>query len=179
MTKDEASVGCQPHDANDQVNAPDDTSELVPLTFAQQSAILDLLYRGASPQGACGQVGVSVEAFLATASDDAGFRAKVRDIAGVLSGNVMAVLYRTAMEGNVAAQQAWLKLFPPPSFAEATPEDPMTFDELLGDLSDDELVELAQAVGIDVEDQTEANLAAEGVSYLAEQISQRFAIDAR
>jgi hypothetical protein len=116
---------------------------------------------------------------LKTAADDGEFRAKVRDIAGVLSGNVMAVLYRTAMEGNVSAQQAWLKLFPPPSFAEPAQDDnPMTFDELLGDLSDDELVELARAVGVSLPHEVEANLAAEGVSYLAEQISQRFAIDA-
>jgi hypothetical protein len=172
-------VGRKPHDSSDEDNTSEHTIELVPLTTSQQSAILDLLYRGASPAGACAQVGVSVEAFLKTVDDDEEFRAKVRDIAGILSGNVMAVLYRTAMEGNVSAQQAWLKLFPPPTFAEPAADGPMTFDELLGDLSDDELVELARAVGVDVQDQVEANLAAEGVSYLAEQISQRFAVDAR
>ena len=61
----------------------------------------------------------------------------MREITGVLSGNVIAVLYRTAMEGNVSAQQAWLKLFPPPTFAEPAAEtEPVTFDELLGDLTD-------------------------------------------
>jgi hypothetical protein len=162
----------------DEENALETTTEFEPLTRAQQSAILDLLYRGASPTGACAQVGVSVEAFLKTVEDDGEFRAKVRDIAGILSGNVMAVLYRGAMEGNVSAQQAWLKLFPPPTFAEPAADAPMTFDELLGDLSDDELIELARAVGVDVQDQVEANLAAEGLSYLAEQISQRLAVDA-
>jgi hypothetical protein len=95
-----------------------------------------------------------------------------------LSGNVMAVLYRTAMEGNVSAQQAWLKLFPPPTFSEPAAEPPMTFDELLGDLSDDELVELARAVGVSLPHEVEANLDAENLSYLAERISQRLALDA-
>lgn len=124
-------------------------------------------------------MGVSVEAFLQTATDDPAFRSKVREITGVLSSNVMAVLYRTAMEGNVSAQQAWLKLFPPPSFAEpATETEPMTFDELLGDLTDAELVELARAVGVDLAHEVETNLDTENLSYLTEQISQRFAIDA-
>lgn len=153
--------------------------DLVPLNSAQQSAVLELLYRGASPAGACAQVGVSVEAFLRNAADEPEFRQRVREITGVLSGNVMAVLYRTAMEGNVSAQQAWLKLFPPPSFMEPAAEtEPMTFDELLGDLTDAELVELAQAVGLDLPHEAEANLDAENLSYLTEQISQRFAIDA-
>lgn len=124
-------------------------------------------------------MGVSVEAFLQTVSGDAGFRAKVRELTNVLSGNVMAVLYRTAMEGNVAAQQAWLKLFPPPSFAEPAATEPVTFDELLGDLSDAELVELARAVGVDLPHEIEADLDAESLSYLAEEISRVFAVDAR
>ncbi|MCA9072329.1 MAG: hypothetical protein KDA84_25565 [Planctomycetaceae bacterium] len=171
--------GRQPPGLLDEENATENIEELVPLNRTQQSAVLELLYRGASPAGACGQVGVSVEAFLKTATDDEEFRARVRETTGVLSGNVMAVLYRTAMEGNVSAQQAWLKLFPPPSFAEPIAEtEPMTFDELLGDLTDAELVELAQAVGIDLPHEAETNLASENLSYLTEQISQRFAIDA-
>jgi hypothetical protein len=150
------------------------------LTPPQQSAILELLYRGASPAGASGQVGVSVDSFLRTVNDDSQFRAKVREIAGVLSGNVQAVLYRTAMEGNVSAQQAWLKLFPPPSFSEpAADTEPMTFDALLGDLTDAELCELARAVGVDLPIEVEANLDAQNLSYIAEQISRRFAVDAR
>jgi hypothetical protein len=173
-------VGRQTHDCADENEPLELTNEFHPLTTAQQSAILELLYRGASPAGACGQVGVSVETFLKTVEDDGEFRAKVRDIAGVLSGNVMAVLYRTAMEGNVSAQGTWLKLFPPPSFAEPAQDDnPMTYDDLLGDLSDDELVELARAVGVSLPHEVEANLDAEGLSYLAEQISQHFAVDAR
>jgi hypothetical protein len=160
-------------------NATESDGQPALLTQSQQSAVLDLLYRGASPAGACGQVGASVEAFLQTISEDPGFRAKVREITGVLSGNVMAVLYRTAMEGNVSAQQAWLKLFPPPSFTEPAQEtEPMTFDELLGDLTDDELVELARAVGVDLPHEVEANLDAENLSYITEQISRMFAIDA-
>jgi hypothetical protein len=177
-TGKKASVGRKPHECFNADNTPNDTSESIPLTTAQQTAILELLYRGASPAGACGQVGASVETFLKTVTDDGQFRAKVRDIAGVLSGNVMAVLYRTAMEGNVSAQGTWLKLFPPPTFSEPADDSPMTFDELLGDLSDDELVELARAVGVELPHEVEANLDAEGLSYLTEQISQRFAVDA-
>ncbi len=124
-------------------------------------------------------MGVSLETFLQTIEDDSEFRRKVRDIAGVLSGNVMAVLYRGAMEGNVSAQQAWLKLFPPPSFADPAVEtEPMTFDELLGDLTDAELIELARAVGVDLPHEVEANLDAANLSYITEQISKWFAIDA-
>lgn len=171
--------GRQPPGFSDEENPIENNEELVPLNRTQQSAVLELLYRGASPAAACGQVGASVEAFLQTVADDPGFRSRVREITGVLSGNVMAVLYRTAMEGNVSAQQAWLKLFPPPSFAEPAPEsEPMTFDELLGDLTDAELVELARAVGVDLPHEVEANLDAENLSYLTEQISGRFAIDA-
>ena len=163
----------------DEPNALESPEEYKPLAPAEQSAILELLSRGASPAGACAQVGVPIEAFFQTAASDPAFRGKVREIAGVLSGNVQAVLYRTAMEGNVSAQQAFLKLFPPPSFQEPKTEtEPITFDELLGDLSDAELVELARAVGVDLENETEAGLAAPNLSYLAEQISRHFAVDA-
>ena len=169
----------KPAEHEDEENTFENSEEPTALTSAQQSAILERLYRGASPAGACSQAGVSVEAFLQTVSEDPAFRAKVREITGVLSGNVMAVLYRTAMEGNVSAQQAWLKLFPPPSFTEPANEtEPMTFDELLGDLSDDELVELARAVGVDLPHEVEANLGSEGLSYITEQISRMFAVDA-
>ncbi len=163
----------------DEETACEPTEEFSPFSQTQQSAVLDLLYRGASPAAACAQVGVSVEAFLHTVNEEAGFRTRVREITGVLSGNVMAVLYRTAMEGNVSAQQAWLKLFPPPTFAEPAETEPATFDELLGDLTDAELVELARAVGVDLPHEVEANLDVESLSYIAEQISGWYAFDGR
>ena len=175
-----ASGGRKPPGHVDEENAFEPTEEFTPLNSTQQTAVLELLYRGASPAAACGQVGVSVEAFLQTVNEEAGFRTRVREITGVLSGNVMAVLYRTAMEGNVSAQQAWLKLFPPPTFAEPAAEtEPATFDELLGDLTDAELVELARAVGVDLPHEVEANLDAESLSYIAEQISGWYAADGR
>ncbi len=155
-------------------------SDGVDLTPTQQAEILAWLYRGASPAGACGQVGVSVDRFLKAVAEDEAFRHRVRSTTGVLSGNVMAVLYRTAMEGSVSAQQAFLKLFPPPVFEEPEQDvetEPVTFDELLGDLTDAELVELARAVGVDLPHQTEATLDAPRLAYLAEQISGKFAIE--
>lgn len=170
---------CQPAEDSHEENAFAGAEEAQPLSALQQSAVLELLHRGASPAGACAQVGVSTEAFFHTAATDPAFRSKVRETTGVLSGNVQAVLYRTAMEGNVSAQQAFLKLFPPPTFEEPDTEtEPMTFDELLGDLSDAELVELARAVGVDLPHETEASLGAPNVSYLTEQISRHFAVDA-
>jgi hypothetical protein len=143
-----------------------------PLSADQQEAVLALLLRGASPAGACQQLGLGVEAVGRTVEEDEAFRRRAGDVTGVLSGNVMAVLYRGAMEGSVSAQQAWLKLFPPPPWqrgpqdGEAETRTPATFDETLKDLTDAELVELARAMGVDLPGEPEAGLdaAAEGTA---------------
>ncbi|WP_166830541.1 hypothetical protein [Thalassoroseus pseudoceratinae] len=119
------------------------------LSVDQQLAVLQLLQRGASPAGAMQQLGLSVDVFLRTALKDSDFHERTIEVTDVLSGNVKAVLYRTAMEGNVSAQQAWLKLFPS-RIDNREPPTPATFDEILETLSDDQLVELARAMGVDL-----------------------------
>jgi hypothetical protein len=138
------------------------------LTADQQQAVLALLLRGASPAGACGQLGLAVEALARTVGEDEAFRKRAGDVTGVLSGNVMAVLYRGAMEGSVSAQQAWLKLFPPPPWQRGPQDEPAartpaTFDETLQDLNDVELVELARAMGVDLPHEAEAGVDAAAV----------------
>ena len=134
------------------------------LTPDQQQAVLALLLRGASPAGACQQLGLGVEALTQAVEQDETFRRRAGEVTGVLSGNVMAVLYRGAMEGSVSAQQAWLKLFPPPPWQrgphddEADARTPATFDETLKDLTDGELVELAHAMGVDLPHEPEADV---------------------
>ncbi len=95
------------------------------------------------------QLGLSIDVFLRSVLKDADFHERTIDVTDVLSGNVKAVMYRTAMEGNVSAQQAWLKLFPS-RIDNHEPPTPATFDEILETLSDDQLVELARAMGVDL-----------------------------
>jgi hypothetical protein len=126
--------------------------------------VLALLLRGASPAGACQQLGLGVEALGQTVEQDEAFRRRAGEVAGVLSGNVMAVLYRGAMEGSVSAQQAWLKLFPPPPWQRGPRDDeanapaPATFDETFQKLSDVELIELARAMGVELPGEPEADV---------------------
>ena len=68
------------------------------------------LIRGASPIGACIQLGISIRALLRRLAEDAGFRQRVDDVQWVLRENVKSALYRQAMEGNVPAQRCFLQL---------------------------------------------------------------------
>ena len=71
----------------------------------------------------------------------------------LLSQNVLMAFYRQAMEGNVSAQTNWLKAMPPPGWdgVPAIEHVPLfTFDETLDELTDDELLNLARAMEIEV-----------------------------
>ena len=103
----------------------------------QQQAYLQFLAKGASPAGACTQLGISLASVAVTIDADDGFRMLLSRVNELLSQNVAAALYRSAMEGSVSAQTFYLKNRPPPEWPEAVPHhdaDP------LDDLTDDELI---------------------------------------
>lgn len=124
------------------------------LTPEQQEFFLDLRSRGASPTVACQQLGTPLASFLRTMDDDPDFKAAVDQVNAALSQNVVAALYQTAMKGNVTAQKLWLATSPPPGWrdeiAGQNDSDP------LDALSDEELVELSRAMGIEIPPEIEA-----------------------
>ncbi len=81
------------------------------LTADQQSAVLALLARGASPVLACREVGVEHGLFLATMRHDDTFFERICDVQNLLIGNVSAALYKAALEGKVNAQTFYLRHF--------------------------------------------------------------------
>ena len=139
------------------------------LTTQQQQLALQLLLRGASPAGACQQLGISVFSFIRTCHEEDGFRRHVDQIYHVLSQNVLSALYRVAMEGNVSAQTFWLKNRPPPGWQSecSEPDGPQTFDDFFDQLSDHELLELARTMGVDLPPEIERTLFGAGGGELA------------
>lgn len=113
-------------------------------------ALLALLQRGASPAGACAQLGLPLALYLRTYESDPEFRSASDAIPPILHRNVAAALYRAALEGNVSAQTAWLRMWRPAGWdapaANAGP-DPRG-PALLDDLSDDELRQLARVLDV-------------------------------
>lgn len=112
---------------------------------AQQNELIELLQRGASPAGACQQIGIDVSVFAETLQSDVQFRERITNIKSTLTQNVETALYQAAMKGNVSAQKYWLELYPPAN-RQHNPEkltrlDKMTFDEIL---------KLSQQLGIEI-----------------------------
>ena len=142
------------------------------LTADEQTSLLALLLRGASPAAACPQLGVTLGTFQRTWLEDEVFRARVSEVRDVLSQNVAAALYRSAMEGNVSAQTLWLKIWPPRGWSNGNDEGPQaTEPTFFSDLSDDELVELARAMGVDIPPEIARAVAAERGPAIAGRIS--------
>ncbi|MCA8993397.1 MAG: hypothetical protein KDA88_15520 [Planctomycetaceae bacterium] len=108
-----------------------------------QREYLQLLARGASPAAACMQLNLSVTVVLNRITTDETFRDRLDQIHNVLSQNVAAALYRSAMEGSVSAQTFFLKNCPPPEWPG---EDAarLGVDDGLDELSDEELRRLME-----------------------------------
>jgi hypothetical protein len=106
------------------------------------------MLRGASPASACAQLGLAVDEFHHWLADSA-FRGRLELAQHLLSRNVAAALYRSAMEGSVPAQSFYLKHLPPPEWPASTAARP---DDNLDLLSDDELSARCRALGIDLPD---------------------------
>ena len=130
------------------------SEEPVLLSPAQQQLYLHVLTLGASPSSACGKVGITPLDVLRTIDGDAKFREQIDQVTVLLSQNVAAALYRSAMEGSVSAQTFFLKNKPPPDW-QAEDEPELTADRLKG-LSDEELLNRCRASGIDVPIETSA-----------------------
>ncbi len=106
-----------------------------------------LLLRGASPAAACAQLGIAPQEFL-TWLDDPEFRRRIAQSQDILSQNVAAALYRSAMEGSVSAQTFYLRHLPPPEWSLVA--SAQKAGEPLNQLSDDELIDFCRARGIDL-----------------------------
>jgi hypothetical protein len=127
------------------------------LTPQQQELLLGLLLRGASPAGACQQLGLSVFSLDRSLEESKDFARGVGTVYDTLSRNVLAALYRAAMEGNVSAQTFWLKCSPPAGWERA--QKPTGTEAGANDeLSDRELVDLARKMGIDVPPEIEGEI---------------------
>lgn len=111
-----------------------------------QYAYMTLLSRGASPAAACSQLGILLAEVIWTLEQAPEFASMVDRVQELLSQNVAAALYRSAMEGSVSAQNNYLKAYPPPGTSPeegATTGDSMTDPEL--DLTEEELIEYLKA----------------------------------
>ncbi len=102
-----------------------------------QYSYITLLSRGASPAVACSQLEILLADVIWTMEHEAGFQSMVIRVQELLSQNVAAALYRSAMEGSVSAQQNYLKAYPPPG-CDATSDGPDAFSEI--ELSHEEIV---------------------------------------
>ena len=115
----------------------------MPLSADLRDALLSLLLRGASPASACAQLGLTLAQFDAWLADP-DFQARLSRSQYTLSQNVAAALYRSAMEGSVAAQTFYLRHLPPPEWPQPEPADSAT-PSTLEQLTDDELLERFRA----------------------------------
>ncbi|MEZ6049564.1 MAG: hypothetical protein R3C11_29090 [Planctomycetaceae bacterium] len=126
----------------------------------EQQKLLQLVQHGASPMGACQKLDLSTGSFLRTFTEEERFRDEYYAVMTLLSQNVLMALYRQALEGNVSAQTNWLKAMPPPGWdgVPAIEHVPLfSFDETLDGLTDDELINLARAMEIEVPTATAAS----------------------
>lgn len=122
---------------------PTEASEPYQFSPELQAQYLQLLARGASPAAACMQLNLPVMSVLNQITTDATFRARLDQIHDVLSQNVAAALYRSAMEGSVSAQTFFLKNCPPPEWPGNEPV-PAAMNDGLDELTDDELAQLCR-----------------------------------
>lgn len=107
------------------------------LTKQEQMTYLQLLSRGASPAAACLQLGFGLPVVATTIEQDQAFQSLLARVNELLSQNVAAALYRSAMEGSVSAQTFYLKNRPPPEWPTLNSNDSPTAIE---ELTDDELI---------------------------------------
>lgn len=122
-------------------------SDVNPLTAEQKAAFLTLLARGASPMVACREIGVEYSVFLETMRCDDSFSTRVDEVQQLLTRNVAAALYKSALEGKVGAQTFYLRHY----------DKRPVMTELTDDLSDfpiEDLARMLQSEWPDVDDPT-------------------------
>lgn len=121
------------------------------LSAAEQREFLQFLEQGGSPALACRQLGVAYRAFTLTLKQDPDFRRQIDEVNASLGQNVVAALYRSAMEGSVTAQTFWLKHRPPAEWS-ADEQERTVDQETLQRMTDEELLERARTMGVDPAD---------------------------
>jgi len=104
--------------------------DAVPFTPTEQRAVLVLLVRGASPLSACQQLQIDIDRFWTTYRTDRGFSNSLDQMYETLTLNVVAVLYRAAMEGNVVAQRLWLQHRSPLAWSRAGVQPELDWENL-------------------------------------------------
>jgi len=105
------------------------------LSVSEQQSYLSLLSKGASPGVACATLGLTLTQVAVSMEADGRFRVLLDRVHELLSQNVAAALYRSAMEGSVSAQTFYLKNVPPPDWPMEDKHDELTDP----DLTDEEL----------------------------------------
>lgn len=119
------------------------------LTEDEQQQVWSYLVKGASPQLACRELGLSLRRFWTTLDRDPQFAIAMEHLFRTLSHNVLAALYQRAMKGDKTAQQYWLRTMPP--FTGPNSSITEMNDDLTG-LSDAELFDRARATGVALPD---------------------------
>lgn len=127
------------------------------LTRDQQRSYLGLIAKGASPAGACQQLGLHPMSVAWTTEEDERFRSLLHRVNELLSQNVAAALYRSAMEGSVPAQTFYLKNRPPPDWSADT-TDAETVPDSQDELTDDELLAQFRQEALALLDQIEQDV---------------------
>lgn len=112
--------------------------------FARE-ALLGFFLRGAGPIAACNSAGVMLHQFFDAYDTDDEFHERLEQIRDAWGWNVAALLYQTAMGGNVTAMINWLKLRPPRDWKPN--EDFADADEFIETLTGDEIVGTSLATG--------------------------------
>lgn len=121
------------------------------LNAAEQQAVLDLLAKGWGRVLACRKISVSHQTLLRTLDECDAFRRQVMTTEQGLDENVQMALYKSALEGSVTAQTLWLKnRRDGAADSPSAPSELAPGDATLENLTDEQLIERAQAVGIEL-----------------------------
>lgn len=115
------------------------------------------MLKGASPAAICGELGWPVDRFWHTLATDESFATALQQLFDTLSQNVLTTLYQTAMKGNVAAQQFWLRHRPVAGWMQGTGADsiPNSYEQL----NDDQLVDACRQAALNLPAEMAARLA--------------------
>ncbi|REJ76527.1 MAG: hypothetical protein DWQ34_12665 [Planctomycetota bacterium] len=110
-----------------------------------------MITRGGSPAVACKTLGVSLTSVLITREEDESFRSQIEQVESALRENVLAAVYRSAMEGKVTAQTLYLRFLASSGDAEA--QGAGAEDADYAEMTDEELWQRIQALSSDLADE--------------------------
>lgn len=128
------------------------------LTSTEREAVLALLFEGWGKGRACHKLGFSHHSLLRTAEEVPEFAAQVMQACEHRNEAVEMALFKAALEGKVTAQKFWLERQDQQQPAGKNAHV-LSEEDDLSTLSDEELIERARAVGIDLPPQIAQRLA--------------------